>query len=80
MFTFRDSGGFYLDKGTSPAIGGEYLLFLNPVTAAPDFSEQAFPKEAYRSTEVNYTCGQSTPWMEVSASEKQELSRLARLQ
>ena len=80
MFTFRDSGGFPLDKGISPNIGGEYLLFLNPVTADPDFSEQAFPKEAYQSTEVNYSCGQSKPWSEVNASEKQELSKLARLE
>ena len=75
MFTFRDSGGFYLDKGMSPDIGGEYLLFLDSLTINSDI-----PKEAYQSTEVNYSCGQSKPWSEVSASEKQELSRLARLQ
>ena len=26
--TERNSGGFYLDRGTRPDIGGEYLLFL----------------------------------------------------
>jgi hypothetical protein len=25
LFTYRDSGGFYLDKGLSNDIGGEYL-------------------------------------------------------
>lgn len=74
MFTFRDSGGFFLDKGMSPDLGGEYLLFLAPISINSDV-----PKLAYHSTEVNYSCGQSKPWAEVSPSEKEELFKLARL-
>jgi hypothetical protein len=68
MFTFRDSG-------PSSDIGGEYLLFLDPVANEPDL-----PREAHQSTEVNYSCGQSKPWRNISPSEKQKLSKLTRLQ
>jgi hypothetical protein len=75
VFTFRDSGGFYLDKGSDPDLGGEYLLFLEPIRI-----DSNVPKQAYQATEVNYSCGQSKLWGEVSPSEKQELSKLTRLQ
>jgi hypothetical protein len=71
VFTYRDSGGFYLDKGSSNDLGGEYLLFLSPAT-------QPLPKRAEGALEVNYACGQSRPWAEISVGERTELSRLSK--
>jgi hypothetical protein len=74
FYTRRDSGGFYMDipwKGHD--IGGEYLLFLNPwVVEAED------PRVARGATWVNYECGQSRPWREVSKKERRELRELSR--
>jgi hypothetical protein len=75
FFTFRNSGAFYMDKAwvALPAghdIGGEYLLFLNPLEPASDQ-----PKVAKGAVFVNYSCGVSGPWKDVSeASQKQVLS------
>ena len=66
VFTYRDSGGFYLDKGMSNDLGGEYLLFLSPAT-------QKLPRIARGALEVNYSCGQSGPWAQLSASQLGEL-------
>ena len=68
LFTFRDSGGFYLDKGAIHDLGGEYLLFLNPLAIG-----RQSPQAARGATEVNYACGQSKPWRDVSAPERAEL-------
>ncbi len=68
MFTYRDSGGFYLDKGMASDPGGEYLLFLDPISR-----DANAPVTARGATEVNYSCGQSRPWNTLSRSERQEL-------
>jgi len=52
MFTYRNSGGFYLDKAMNANLGGEYLLFLNPIS-----SEEGLPSAARGIAEVNYACG-----------------------
>jgi len=70
MFTYRDSGGFYLDKGMNADLGGVYLLFLDPVSPGD-------PDQARGATEVNYACGQSKTWGEVSAEDQKRLSELA---
>lgn len=70
LFTFRDSGGFYLDKGTDPDLDSDYLLFLDPPM-------QTLPRRVKNVVQVNYACGQSKPWSEVTASDQRELTRLA---
>lgn len=73
MFTWRDSGGFYMDRGAAgPDIGGEYLLFLNPLQADPDQ-----PQAARGATAANYSCGRSGLWREVSRAEQMRLWSLA---
>lgn len=73
MFTWRNSGGFYLDRGgEGPDVGGEYLLFLNPLRAAPDQ-----PAAARGATEANYSCGRSGLWREVSRAEQMRLWSLS---
>jgi hypothetical protein len=69
VFTYRDSGGFYLDKGTSNDLGGEYLLFLIPAI-------QKLPPSARGASQVNYSCGQSKPWAEVTEPQAQALAAL----
>lgn len=74
VFTFRDSGGFYMDRaweGTD--IGGEYLLFLTPTSGLP-----WRPEVARGGTVVNYSCGQSRPWAEVPPVGRRELAMLER--
>jgi hypothetical protein len=66
LFTDRDSGGFYLDKGVQHDIGGEYLLYLNATT-------EEVPVPARGATLVNYACGQSKAWRDVSPADRQEL-------
>lgn len=73
FFTFRDSGGFYLDRGRDHDIGGEYLLFLNPT---PDFPE--IPAAARGTASVNYSCGVSGPWSSLTAGSRAELAQLSR--
>ena len=72
LFTFRNSGGFYLDKGATPDLGGEYLLFLDPGHDRADF-----PKAARGAMWVNYACGQSKAWEEVTPAERQQLTALS---
>jgi hypothetical protein len=70
LFTYRDSGGFYLDKGMFPDLGGEYLLFLNPATGD-------LPRGVRNVTEINFSCGQSRPWSEVPRRDRVRLADLA---
>lgn len=70
VFTQINSGGFYLDRETGPDVGGEYLLFLNP--GEPPL----IPAEAQDAMVVNYSCGQSGLWREVSAAGRRTLARL----
>jgi hypothetical protein len=67
FFTWRDSGGFYLDRGAAHDFGGEYLLFL--VAPAPGET----PAPPPHTTGVNYNCGQSRPWNQVSARTLRDL-------
>ena len=76
-FTMRDSGGFYMDRPWVPLpqghdIGGEYLLFLNPI---PSYRGQ--PRAERGAALVNYNCGQSRPWREVSAASRRVLASLS---
>lgn len=71
-FTTRDSGAFYLDRGAVPDIGGEYLLFLT----LPDPGGETIGA-ARHATGINYSCGQSKPWREVSLSERNNLLRMS---
>lgn len=71
MFTYRDSGGFYLDKGMVNDLGGEYLLFLDPVS-----DRESAPTAARHAMEVNYSCGQSKAWNSLSTSEQHKLVTL----
>ncbi|HEX4197841.1 MAG TPA: hypothetical protein VHZ26_10395 [Caulobacteraceae bacterium] len=76
FFTFRDSGGFYMDRPWArlPAghdVGGDYLLFLNPLPIRNDF-----PPQARDASFVNYSCGVSGPWPSVSLSDRNLLSAL----
>jgi hypothetical protein len=72
MFTHRDSGGFYLDKGMANDLGGEYLLFLDPVS-----HRESAPDAARDATEVNYSCGQSGAWKALSLRERRKLLTLS---
>jgi hypothetical protein len=72
LFTYRNSGGFYLDKGMEHDIGREYLLYLNPANA-----DRGVPVAARGATEVNYACGQSKPWEGVSRADQQHLIALS---
>jgi hypothetical protein len=64
-FSHRDSGGFYLQ------VGREYLLFLNPL------SESDWAKSASGAMVVNYNCGQSRQWAEVSLTDRKRLNILS---
>jgi len=65
-FSEHNSGGFYLD------IGGQYLLFLNPMAD----SDQA-KGVASSALRVNYNCGQSQPWNGLKPVADELLSRLS---
>ena len=73
FFTYRNSGGFYMDRprGRGADIGGDYLLFLNPAS-----HPAALPRWARDSLWVNYACGHSKPWREVTRAEVQLVERL----
>ncbi len=76
FFTTRDSGGFYMDKAwvALPAghdIGGKYLLFLN---LWPDRKD--LPPETKGAVFVNYNCGVSGPWADVSPADRERLATL----
>jgi hypothetical protein len=77
FFTIRSSGGFYMDRPWVPLprghdIRGEYLLFLNPI--APYRGQ---PRAERGAAFVNYSCGQSRPWGEVSAASRRLLASLS---
>jgi hypothetical protein len=72
MFTLRDSCGFYLEKGEAADVGGEYLLFLNPIDP-----KATVPAAARGSVEVNYSCGQSESWNSLSSAKRQRLLDLS---
>lgn len=71
LFSFRDSGGFYLDGDAGPDLGGEYLLFLKRFEPTV-----ALPSEAKGALDVNYGCGQSRLWSEVGPAARRSLSIL----
>jgi hypothetical protein len=71
VFTYRDSGGFYLDKGLNvPDRANAYLLFLNPAT-------QDLPRGMRNVVQVNFSCGQSRPWKELTRADRSKLDFLA---
>jgi hypothetical protein len=77
FFTIRNSGGFYMDRPwvslpEGHDIGGEYLLFLNPI---PPYRGR--PATARGATFVNYSCGQSRAWREVPAASRRLLAALS---
>jgi hypothetical protein len=73
FFTTRDSGGFYLDGPNAvPDVDGDYLLFLTPVTYP-----HSLPPAARGALDVNYNCGQSKAWRQVSAGEARRLRSLS---
>ena len=72
--TERNSGGFYLDRGAKPDSGGEYLLFLTDIPP-----NSAVPAPVRGALVINYSCGQSRPWGEISEQERLRLADLARL-
>jgi hypothetical protein len=77
LFTMRDSGGFYMDRPGLPLpqghdIGGEYLLFLNPI---PPYQGQSRSERG--AAFVNYACGQSRPWREIPAASRRLLASLS---
>lgn len=78
FFTFRNSGGFYMDRAwvRLPAghdIGGEYLLFLNPWPHRNDL-----PAQAKNAVFVNYSCGLSAQWAKVTLTDRERLADLGR--
>jgi len=78
FFTYRNSGGFYMDRAWVPLpaghdLGGEYLLFLNPVRVYA-----GFPSAARGAVFVNYSCGVSGPWAGVPESGRIQLAALER--
>jgi hypothetical protein len=78
FFTFRDSGGFYMDRDWVPLpaghdIGGEYLLFLDPWPRRKDL-----PPEAKGTVFVDYDCGVSGQWAKFSTADRALLASLAR--
>ncbi len=73
LFTERNSGGFYMDgAGGVPDLDRDYLLFL----ASDGWSKagRPFAKDALW---VNYNCGQSKVWNEVTAREAAQLVALS---
>ncbi|WP_448662800.1 hypothetical protein ACG3SL_19485 [Sphingomonas sp. CJ20] len=74
FFTYRNSGGFYMDSdGGGPDLERDYLLFLTPHTFP-----KVLPPSAKGALWVNYNCGQSKVWSEVTAGEAEELAALSR--
>ncbi len=71
VFTLRDSGGFYLEPRVGEATVEEVLLYLVPTQSGPDV-----PSQAAGSASVNYSCGQSRPWSEVSQDDREALAVL----
>jgi len=65
-YSDRDSGGFYLGEGGESR---EYLLFLVPIRRGYWAS-----KEAPGAYELNYNCGLSRQWRDVSPGDRKRLS------
>ncbi len=73
FFTMRNSGGFYMDgKGGAPDPDGDYLLFLTPRPWP-----RTDPPAAKGALWVNYNCGQSKPWSQVTRKEVAQLRALS---
>ncbi len=72
LFTYRDSGGFYLDRGMDADLERDYLLFLDPISKS-----LSVPVAARSATEVNYNCGQSRAWTGVTVADQRQIARLA---
>jgi len=73
VFTERNSGGFYMDgDGGVPDLDRDYLLFL-----VPDPWPKNRPPAAKGALSINYSCGQSKPWSEVSSLEKRALAMVS---
>jgi hypothetical protein len=70
-FTLRNSGGFYLDPGA------DYLLFLDRLPRRMWPRTAAAPDLGPALVKVNYNCGQSRLWSEVSTGDRKALRRLA---
>ena len=66
-YSERDSGGFYLDQGK------QYLLFLNPMTL-DDLASHIAP----HALRINYNCGQSALWAQVSPNDRKHLHALSK--
>ena len=72
FFTERNSGGFYMDgDGAVPNMDGDYLLFLTRFPRSTD------PPATRGALWVNYNCGQSKPWAEVSSDDLRKLRKLS---
>ena len=74
LFTYRDSGGFYMEgKGDAvPDFDHDYLLFLVP--ARPRHGDPPAMRGAFW---VNYDCGQSGPWSGVSHADAARLQPMS---
>jgi hypothetical protein len=74
FYTERNSGGFYMDSDSAtPDFDTDYLLFLVPLPHS-----SADPSAAQRALWVNYNCGQSKPWNQVSQAELARLREATR--
>ena len=74
VFTYRDSGGFYMDgNGAVPDLDRDYLLFL-----VSDAWLNTAPRAARGALRVNYSCGQSKLWADVTDKEQAQLRWLSR--
>lgn len=75
VFTWNDSGGFYLGpkNGAPRDPYEEYLLFLNPTGRFTDA-----PPEAAGTAMVNYNCGQSKPWILLTAEDVEAFAEARR--
>lgn len=73
LFTYRDSGGFFMDaKGATPDFDQDYLLFLNPAG-----HRRGIPPAARGALWVNYACGQSKPWSALSRADARRLQAMS---
>lgn len=73
FFTERNSGGFYMDgDGGLPDLDHDYLLFLIRVPYPP-----GRPPAAHAALWINYECGQSKIWSQVSKDDLRQLRSLS---
>jgi hypothetical protein len=64
-YSERNSGGFY------PGVGKKFLLFLNPA------SSTVITEESAGTMVINYNCGQSRDWKDVSVGDRKKLAILS---